>query len=318
MREIGRGARLGVLVVTLFIAGATPTTAAADDGKQAMMDLNDQGFAAFSDGRFAEAARTFARAYDAYPDPVCMKNEAIAWYKAGAWAKAISAANRFLSKKGTQPSDRKEAVAVLGNAKVELAGEALDSGSLTMAEQLLDEVGRLDVDSQVRDQVSALRVELARAEKKRAAPHDEATRGHAEKAEDDVGETSRARPDGPVTSGAPAPDVVEEVPPPKGHGAPIVVACVGGAVLLGTVIYHLVAFGWQAQFLDMTRIGGDPDRFETLRARVDTARWAVPALYAVGGVIAGVGISWAVFASQSEVPTATRAPHVGLCFVLNW
>lgn len=155
-------------ILTLLVLLSLATDAFAQDDREEMNRLNDDGFREFQAGRFANAAQRFRQAYDAFPDPNLRKNEAIAWFKAGKCNEALPAANAFLISDDTSEPDRLEARSVVANCKVEMAHKAIETQSWSLAEQLLDDAESLEPDPYARDQIALTRVDLAKARKQSA------------------------------------------------------------------------------------------------------------------------------------------------------
>lgn len=149
-----------------FLPGATAFAQADSDPAVAEMNrLNEEGFVEFRAGRYAEAARRFNAAYQAFPDPNLRKNEAVAWFKAGMCDSAMPAANAFLIAPDTSEGDRLEARSIVANCRVELARGAMGSNNWKVAESLLDEAESLEPDQYARDQIAIARVEMAERKK---------------------------------------------------------------------------------------------------------------------------------------------------------
>lgn len=147
---------LALWCVALWCLPAAAQTGDADE----MNRLNDEGFVEFRAGRYAEAAGRFREAYAAYPDPNLRKNEAVAWFKAGACDQAMPAANGFLIAPDTSDSDRLEARSILANCRVEMARKAFETQSWELATSLLDEAESLEPDRYAQDQIAIARVEM--------------------------------------------------------------------------------------------------------------------------------------------------------------
>lgn len=149
-------------VAAAMLVATMPAVAFAQAGDEATMNrLNEEGFQEFRAGRFAVAAQKFREAYAASPSPNLRKNEAVAWFKAEKCDEAIPAANAFLIAPRTSEPDRLEARSIIANCKVEMAREAINSDSYSLATRLLDEAESLEPDQYARDQIAMARVDLA-------------------------------------------------------------------------------------------------------------------------------------------------------------
>lgn len=253
-------------------------------------ELNERGFAAFDEGRYDDAARAFAEAWTYSHDETLRKNESLAWFRAGECDPAVEAGNKFLLVEGISDADRTDIHSVIANCKAEFAQRAIDAGDLDLAETMLNEADTLQPDQVARDRVAAARVDLAAA--RRAA------------------EEAKPPPEPTIRT--------VYVPEPAAAEAPILgysLIGAGGAVIVGTLVYHLVALGWQSKFFQMRDgdIGGDQAEFDSLRKRVHLARVLVPVGYTIGALGAGAGVTLAFIVdspSRSEAADARR-PRIG-------
>ena len=246
------------------------------DDREKMLELNEAGFEAFSEERYVDAAEAFEAAYEASPDAVLRKNEAIAWFKAGRCDEALTAANAFLLVEGTPVEDKKEARSVVANCKVELARQALDAGSFSLAETLLAEAESLEPDDYARDQIGMVRVEIAKA-KSAAEDEDEVLTQEDEGMSDETFRTI-----GWILAGS-------------------------GAFLTVTAFaYHMVTLSNQSELEDLSREGGDRKRFNDLQDSIGTARWAVPTLYVLGLGSGGAGATMLLISSPAKRGEAAR------------
>lgn len=269
---------LASLFMALLVCSLT-TQAFAED-RERMLELNEEGFKAFSEERFEDAARAFEAAYEASPDAVLRKNEAIAWFKAGRCTEALTAANAFLLAENTPVEDKKEARSVVANCKVELARDALEAGSFSLAETLLAEAESLEPDDYARDQIGMVRVEIAKA--RNAADEDEVVVD-----EEDEGMS----PETVTTIGW-------------------ILASTGAVLTVTAFIYHMVTLANQSELEDISNGGGDRKRFNDLQDSISTARWAVPTLYVLGLATGGAGATMIVLSRPDE--TAPPAADLGM------
>lgn len=245
-------------------------------------ELNDEGFDAFEAGRFAEAAQTFAEAWQLSGESSFRKNEALAWFRAEKCDNAIDAGNMFLLGEKIPAEDRLDIHSVIANCKAALASTAIDAGDLALADIMLTDAEALEPDPVARDRVAAVRVELAeaRAEEER----------RLEAAENETLEL-------PPTA-----------PPPKSR--PVLgyaLTSAGGALLAGTIVYNLMARGWATDVQDIASDSslGSRDEFDRKQRSVKTARTAVPVLYAVAGITLAGGVTLIVTHRNEEDDTST-------------
>ncbi len=267
---------LAVVGFIAVIAATPPVTAQDDEGVR----LNETAITLFQQGEYRESAETFARAYELLREPVIRKSEAIAWFRADDCEKASVAANKFLLIQGTSESDRADVTSVLANCRVHFAREAIASGDYSLAEEFLRKAEELEPDRLVVEEIGVARLELARAQK----------------AEADAETAAAEQPDAdePISEMVDAPE-----PEPRPDVLAWSLIGSGGAVVLGTVVYHAAALGWQNEVIRMADEGGGPQRFDSLKKRVSVARVMVPVLYAVGVATAGAGVYFLVAPEQN-------------------
>lgn len=272
MRFLAATAALGAVVCIAATAHAQDADA-----------LNQAGIEAFAQEDYAEAARQFAAAYDADPDPIFRKSEAVAWFKAGRCEEAITAANAFLLQWQGGAAESDEAASVVANCKVNLAEEAIASRSFELAERLLFEAEAAARDSYTKDRVSTTRVELAKSRQAATAPKDEPTEKVI---------------------------VVEKPPEAEPRSAPTgayVSLATGGALVVAGAILHVVTLTKTVPALEEEAAGGDEQRHTKLAQQVDTARILVPTLYGIGGAALGLGV-WLLLDRQPDAPEPTSTP----------
>lgn len=263
-RASSRAVSLLILVV-IFLC---PPVAFAQDAREQMLKLNEEGFEAFSDGRFVDAAEAFRAAHEALPEPALRKNESIAWFKAERCPDAVTAAHSFLLEEDTSPEDRVEVRSVLANCKVEFARMALDADSFSLATALLDEAESLQPDDYARDRVEIVRAEVSRRQLESGVPDET-----------------------PVSS--------------RGSGSTFetvawILTGTGGAILVGAFAYHMVSLARQSELRAMSEDGGNRRRFSELQDAIGTSRWLIPTLYGLGAVSLGTGVTMTWIARRSE------------------
>lgn len=262
-----------------------PALGHAQDRNAQGLELNDKGIEAFEAGRYTEAADSFQKAYDILGDPAIRKNEALAWFKAEECDNAVAAANKFLLLEGTVAEDHREMETVIANCKVTIARKAVDAGEVDVAKRLLAEAEQLEPDAYVQDQIKLVRIEIAKRENPEADP-----------AED------------------PALDAAAAAPEPRAPILEYTLIGAGGALFTAGLLYHVIALGWQSEFLRMTTEGGDSQRFESLRDRVHTARVVVPILYGLGIAGAATGVALLMMYEPADPSVAASSGRLWLGF----
>lgn len=155
------------MMSALALGGLWPALAAAEEpaeaqskAEQRMLALNEEGFAAFAEGEFAEAASKFEEAHTYVADPILRKNAAIAWFKAGRCEKASEAATFFLLADEMSVQDRIEARSVLGHCRLQEAERAIEAGEPGRAQAIVERVALLQTDERVEQRLAALRMQL--------------------------------------------------------------------------------------------------------------------------------------------------------------
>ncbi|MEZ4460239.1 MAG: hypothetical protein R3E66_11040 [bacterium] len=272
-------------IILLLLCGlASPAVAQTRAEKKQIKALNEAGITAFQEGRFADAAASFREAWKIHPDPTLRKNEAIAWFKANNCKEASEAATSFLDAADTDPEARGEINSVLANCRVEYAREAMRFKDFKLAEDFLAQAENLATADVTKENIRQARLELAKARSEVEAPV-EATPTVV---------TANAEPTQPVW--------------------PYVVAGTGAAIVLTAAIYHVVSLTSTAsEYEDVAAAGRDKARYNELASSLDTARWLVPTLYAVGLATTGVG-AYFVFGREDTATTPAAPTSAGVTF----
>ncbi len=289
-----------ILSVLTHLVVSTPAYAQ----ESTVRELNARGLEAFGEGRFSDAAESFDRAYALEPRPELLKNEAVAWYKAERCEEAVEAAHQYLGAPELAPADRDEISALLNACKVKLAGEAIEAGSLSLAERLLDEVEASSPDAVLADRAARVRIELARARK------EQGTRTNDTSDASDVGAVAMdasADDDTPTGRQDASHDTaftrVEDPGPARGSAVGWPLIGLGAASLAGAVVYHVVmATTVEPSFHDAARAGTDRERYDRLDRTLRTANVLVPTLYGIGAASTAVGV-WMVARSPGARET---------------
>ncbi|MFU8804209.1 MAG: hypothetical protein ACNA8W_10400 [Bradymonadaceae bacterium] len=238
----------------------TSTVFADDVARQRMLELSDEATQAVIDGQFEEAAFTFRQAYETYPDPVLLKNEMIAWFRAGNCLGALPAGSAYLNSGDVTDSDRQDVNKVQVTCIVRLADEALTAGHPEEAELLLEDLQGLTLTATEDEEVRSLRGLIAEAR----APVEE-----------------------------PPPIAVDDDEPAafplSDQTMGWALAGTGSALVVGALVYHLKILGEQREL----REPGSQEEFLSLQEKYDKphnrARVLVPTLYVLGAAALGGG-----------------------------
>lgn len=280
-----------------FVAAAillTPLIAFAEEEDEAyeeMVDLSNEAANAVADGHYEIGAVKFRQAYDIYPDPILLNNEMIAWYRADDCRNALPPARAFLETEGLQPEDREDVEAVQLQCHLTLAEEAIQEQNAVLASYHLDSLIPLDLDDEEEHEYLALRQRID--DELEPVPDDEVA---------------------PVAATAPGPAVTRTWLPISGG-----IAATGIGLAL-----HAVALSRQSelQALADSNDPADAQRLNHLQQQwgssQSTARWAVPSLYAIGGLAIGSGVFFLLrddtddSAEYVSVAPAVDTDHLGL------
>lgn len=284
------------LICFVFVAlMAIPAIAGAQDAPPAdappagdIVKLNEDGIAAFQAGNFEEAATKFRQAYEIQPENTLKKNEAVAWFKAGNCENALRAGREFLALADVDELSQTEARAVTLQCDLQLARTAVDAGDLDKAEQHTASARINQPDPQAVKQLDQLDADIAA---KRKIEEEARQKALADAEARRKAEQAAAANDGGGSSSA------------LGLG----LMSGGGALLVGTLVYHVVMLASVApKFRDVAAAGDDRARYDDLGKKLETANWLVPTLYAVGAVTTGVGV-WFWMQSSAETDAAAAA-----------
>ncbi|MBA2660880.1 MAG: hypothetical protein H0U74_01180 [Bradymonadaceae bacterium] len=239
-----------------------------------MLELSDEGTEAIIDGRFEEAAAKFREAYQAFPDPVLLKNEMIAWYRAGYCIKAIPAAAGYLQSGEVTDSDRRDVNKVQVVCNIQLAEEALADNNLEAAESLIQETQKLEMTDEQHAQLVALQDHL---------------------------EEQRPKPELEPVPAPPSPGVSKQM---IGWG----LTGSGAVMLTGAIVYHIVALDRQSELYALrdSRAPGAEQAFKLRQAELTDpqrrARWMVPTLYTLGAALTAGGVYFLLIESGEDQP----------------
>jgi tetratricopeptide (TPR) repeat protein len=240
------------------------------DSYQEMLRLSAEGNEHFNAGRFQEAAEVYAAAYDAYPQPILLKNQMITRYLIEECEKAIELGEAFLEAgDGGTDEDQEDVEAVFGECSLDLASEARDDDDWRQVRRWLEFGEPYFYDVGLRDESEELRAELEEQSRDDVA------------GVDDIDDVADAELD--VTTIA---------------GWSLV--STGVASLAGATIWYARS---ESQVRALDEMARDVENGEVPQSTFDDAqesanrnfaraRWAVPTLYGVGAVatLAGVGL----------------------------
>lgn len=243
------------------------------DAHKKMLELSAEGNEHYEAGRIEQAAETYAKAYDTYPQPILLKNQMITRYLLDECESAIELGEQFLDSEGGTDEQQGDIQEVFGDCSYQLAEDAAEDDELRQAQHWLDygedyffEAGRED-DAD----------ELRRSVEQRIA---------------DRGEEID-----------PAPTVDDEGGVDATTVAGWSLTGVGALALVGAGVWTV---RWERQVSDAE---DDPSLYDDLVESYDTARWAVPTLYGLGVGATAAGIALLVFSSSDgENPGATVTP----------
>ncbi len=108
------------------------------DAHQKMIDLSAKGNEHYSAGEIAEAAKAYAEAFEAYPQPILLKNQMITQYLLDDCEEAIEMGESFLETGSYSEEDMGDVERVFGDCSIQLAESEVDEGDYEGAEEWLD------------------------------------------------------------------------------------------------------------------------------------------------------------------------------------
>ena len=265
------------LIALLAVPSAAFAEEANTKNSENIEKLNEEGITAFQAGEFELAAQKFQAAYAIEPDATLLKNEAIAWFKADKCKEAVDAATSFKILGNPEPGPLLEADSVIANCHVMFANTAMAAGDLDKAGELLDQTNQLQPDEEAKDFIILAREELGQK--------------HAE--------TTQALTLPP-----------ESQPAPSKTNLGWILTGVGGTILASALIYHVYALtSLKTDYDDVAAAGLDRDRYNELGESLDTARWMVPTLYALGLGTGGAGVYFLIDRGETqEMAHADKMP----------
>ncbi|RAL22935.1 hypothetical protein DL240_08565 [Lujinxingia litoralis] len=258
---------------------ATAAAQGEDPNYERMLELSDEATREVLDGNFEAGAITFRAAYRAYADPVLLKNEMIAWYRAGDCRSALAPVRDFLKSDQALPEDLADVRTVERDCHLNLAEEALNDDDLPLANYHLGELERLHLSTESSERLTRLQAQR-----------------------------DALAPEAPVASVG----GFDFAP------TPLAWAFLGGgsATAITGISLHIIALQRQSE-LDALSRSEDPADAERLiirrRAWSDyqrSARWMVPTLYTLSAAALGAGVYLSIVDRRSEDAQALRLTPV--------
>lgn len=275
---------LSILIALAVMVVGTSAFAQEDD----IVTLNEEGITAFTEGRFEEAATKFRKAYELKPEQTLKKNEALAWFKANKCTEALRATSEYMALQPTDELSVNEAKAVIVKCNIQKAQESLAAKNHEEAEAFLVKAEASGPGDEDKQAIASARAEI-QVERDRVAQEKALAAKRAE--EQRQREAAMERTSSKKTLG-------------------LVLASAGGAIIVGTLVYHLsMALGTAPKFKDNAAAGDDLAEYDKLGKRLETANWLIPTLYAVGLGTAGVGgFFWMSSQGMESDPSTALGP----------
>lgn len=272
-----------IIIVTLMVCLSSGTAFAKK--RSPVKQLNDEGITAFEAGDFELAAKKFFEAWNIDQDPTLRKNEAIAWFKANKCKEASEAGASYLDSGAADEETRSEMKAILANCRVAYAREAADVRDFNLAEKFLVEAEGFAETAVPKENIQLARLDIARIKDE----HDKEIRQQALLNEAKVKSESESESE---------------------MNWPAIVTGTGAVILTSAIVYHIVAATYYAsEYEDSAKQGTDRPRYDELASSLDTARWLVPTLYALGATTTGVGV-WFLYNDSADTSAAPSSGGV--------
>lgn len=156
-----------VVLCLFFFTGvaliAVSPAMAQEGDREEMLRLSAEGQEHYEAGRLDQAARTYARAYQAFPQAILLKNQMVARYLLEQCAEAVQLGQAFFAAEEPSDEDRQDVEAVFAECSLELAEEALSAGDHVDAKRWLDFGDQYHFDDELRGDAAALRARLEEA-----------------------------------------------------------------------------------------------------------------------------------------------------------
>ena len=265
------------IIIVILMVCLSSGTAFAKKKRGLVQQLNDEGITAFEAGNYELAAKKFFEAWNIDSDPTLRKNEAIAWFKADKCKEASEASASYLDSGAADKETRSEMKSILANCRVTYAREAANARDFNLAENFLVEAEEFAETAVPRENIKLARLEIAQIR-------------------DEYNQEIRRRAK------------VEPTTTESAASWPAVVAGTGAVILTSAIVYHIIAATYYASEYDnAANQGTDRARYDDLADSLDTARWLVPTLYAIGATTTGIGV-WFLY---NEPADTSAAPSSG-------
>lgn len=249
-----------------------------EEDHQRMLELSAEGNELYEAGQFGDAAAIYQEAWDAYPQPILLKNQMITRYLIEECETAIELGEQFLDSGEASKEDEEDVEAVFGECSLDLAEEAIGDEQWEEADQWL-EFG----------EPYLFEAQLER---------------EAEDLEQRVDEQ------------APEAESLDEIDDPGRSTREVAGWSLGGlgvATLLGAGIWHGHWEWANSRTSDIDDPAERLEREQQLEDRYDTVSWAIPTMYGVGlaAGLTGAGmLLWPTISGDDE-PAALIQPDVG-------
>lgn len=274
-----RALTLGALVLILMSPAPRAFAQSEDSADyERMLELSDEATSEVLDGNFEAGAIKFRAAYRAFPDPVLLKNEMIAWYRAGDCRSALPPARNFLQSDEALPDDVADVRTVERDCHIQLTEEAFETGDLTLVDYHLRQLDPLELPAEAQERVDALRHQR-----------------HAL---------------------APAHPPVVETPQsaPAASPSPLAWGLFGGgaAGAITGLGLHIVALQRQSELRELSESTAPADGQFLLERRASwdgyqrTTRWLVPTLYTLSAAAIGTGLYFTFIHTPEPESAALR------------
>ncbi len=245
-----------------------------------MLDLSAEGNELYEAGQFAEAADVYARAYEAYPQAILLKNQMITRYLIEECETAIELGEKFIESGEASDQDQEDVEAVFAECSLDLAEEAVADEDWAGAEEWLDFGEPHLFEDQLRAESEELRDEV-----------DAEIGGDRE---------------------------VDEIDDPGMSTRELAGWSVGGAglaALVGATVWHI---SWERRNSQFQQMDEGTEAYEQEEEAIadsyQTVRWAIPTLYGVGttAVLTGAGLLlWPMIAGDENAQALQIQPRFG-------
>ncbi len=254
------------------------------DDHQKMLEWSARGNDHYAQGDIEKADEAYERAFEAYPQPILLKNQMITRYLLDDCETSIDLGEAFLDTGSYEESDLGDVNRVLGDCSLKLAEASLKEGEVSQAEQWLEwgeDYRQSDAHKERAESVEGRIKAEAALERRRAREQ--------EQEEEELVEAHGVDASAGGTSMA-------------------AWGLIGGGVaaVVGGGLWHL---RWESQVSDLESIE-DPAAFEEEQQRLNdrrgTTRLGVTSLYALGLGAIAAGSMWMI-RSRDEGGEASRA-----------